>query len=279
MQSTKTLLNNGVVLHTFKISIPNVKPKTFYHISDSHLNCYDSLSKKSSVASAKKAAADWLDVRKYVAQEYNEMFNDISLSAEEYFANSIKTVQNADALILSGDICDFVSGANMRFLEKQLKKVKAKILSVCGNHESPQHIKDGYIFSSTKNPINVIEFDDLVLVGIDNSAKKVTPTQIAQFKKVLELNKSVILVMHTPIKTDDTAEIFAKVGDYYALNHKDHDQPTKEFIELLQQNDTQIELVLAGHLHFQTVGHITRNLCQLTASQNITGNLFKYEII
>ena len=84
--------------------------------------------------------------------------------------------------------------------------------------------------------------------------------------------------MHTPIKTEDTAEIFKEVGDYYALNHNNQTKETKEFIELLKQNDDKIILVLAGHLHFKTVGHITNKLCQITASQNLTGNIFRYEI-
>ena len=278
MQQTINTLSNGVVLHPVKIKVKGIAKKVFYHISDAHLTCVDELSSKEEIKWAKECEENWIKTRAYLAKEHNEAFNDMSLSAEEYFKSAISEVKNADALILSGDICDFISDANMRFLENELKTVAYPIVSVCGNHEDKNKIPDGYIFSITKEPISLLEFEDLCLVGIDNSLKKVTKEQTQKLKEILDLKKPIILVMHTPIKTEDTAEIFKEVGDYYALNHSEQDENTKEFIELIKANDDKIILVLAGHLHFKTVGHITNKLCQITASQVMTGNIFKYEI-
>ena len=278
MDYSMEILPNGIVVRNFKIKAKGTSKKVFYQISDAHLAVFDELSSEEDKNWAIKQTQAWLKTRAYVAKEHGEAFNDMSKSSKEYFENAIAEVKNADALILSGDICDYISDANMRFLETELKKVKVPIISVCGNHENAAKIKDGYIFSKTKESVSLLEFDDLCLVGIDNSLKRVTKSQAEAVKDILKINKPVILVMHTPIKTEDTAEIFKEVGDYYALNHNQQTKSTKEFIELLKQNDDKIILVLAGHLHFKTVGHITNKLCQITASQNLTGNIFRYEI-
>lgn len=278
MEYNVKLLENGIALHSFKISIAGVKPKLLYQISDAHLTHYNELSTKDEIDWAKHSTEHWLKARAYLAKEHNESFNDMSLSAEDYFKNALAFIENADALILSGDICDYVSQANICFIEEGLKKINAPIVAVCGNHERPEQIKDGYIFSKAKEPFSVLELDDILIVGIDNSLKKISKEQNQKLKEILKLNKPIILVMHTPIKTEDTAEIFDKVGDYYALNSSEQDENTSEFVELLKQNDDKVVLVLAGHLHFKTIGHITQKLCQITASQMLTGNIFRYEI-
>ena len=278
MEYSRKLLPNGIVLHNFKVYMPHIKRKVFYQISDAHLTCFNDTSSDNEKEWATKQTLEWLKAREYVAQNHNEVFNDMSQSAEDYFKNALACVKNADALILSGDICDYVSDANICFIEDGLKKINAPIVSVCGNHEKPEQIKDGYIFSKTKEPFSVLELDDILIVGIDNSLKQITKEQNQKLKEILKLNKPIILVMHTPIKTEDTAETFDKIGNYYALNNSAQDENTKEFVEFLKQNDDKVVLVLAGHLHFKTIGHITQKLCQITASQCLTGNLFKYEV-
>ena len=117
MDYSMEILPNGIVVHNFKIKAKGTSKKVFYQISDSHLTVYDELSSEEDKNWATKQTGAWLKTRAYLAKEHGEAFNDMSKSSKEYFENAIAEVKNADALILSGDICDYISDANMRLLE------------------------------------------------------------------------------------------------------------------------------------------------------------------
>ena len=49
-------------------------------------------------------------------------------------------------------------------------------------------------------------------------------------------------------------------------------------IELIKENSALVAAVLAGHLHFNNISHITEGVTQYVSSQGIAGNINEYTI-
>lgn len=273
------IVPEGILVHEFKIPIPGVKKKLLWHFSDVHLALHDALSSPEEAAKAAEATAGWVDGRLWFSQHYGEPDAPCQRkSAREHFDALLELAATGDAVILAGDICDYVSLANLRHLDSRLKDLDTPVLAVCGNHDKAEDIPDGYVYSGTKAPVQLLDLGDLLLVGLDDSCRKITREQNRQFLEILSLGKPVIVVLHIPIMTEGNRELLLDCGDYFRLNHPEADEDTLKFIEILRRNTSQIVAVLAGHLHFRNESEIAPGLTQYVSSQGILGNIHRYEI-
>ena len=113
----------GTLVHNFKIPIPGVRKKILWHFSDVHLALHDAFSTPEETQKAEEATASWLDGRLWFSQHYGEPDADCQRkSARAHFDTLLGLAKGADALILAGDICEYVSDANLRFLDRALTK-------------------------------------------------------------------------------------------------------------------------------------------------------------
>jgi 3',5'-cyclic AMP phosphodiesterase CpdA len=179
---------------------------------------------------------------------------------------------------MAGDLCEYISPANLRFLDEKLGSSSIPWLAVCGNHDPAETIPDGLLFSRTKQPVQVLDLEDLLIVGIDNAKRCITAQQNTRLRELLATGKPMILAMHVPVLTEGNRELLTDCGEYFQLNHAGADRETLEFANLLRENAGQIVAVLAGHLHFQNVSEIAPSLPQFISSQGILGNINRYEI-
>lgn len=270
---------NSVLIHDFKIPVPGVSRKVLWHFSDIHLALCDEWSTPEEAAKAAQTAASWDGTRLWFSQRYGEPDTDSQRKpAREHFDTLLGLAEGADAVILAGDICDYVCPANLRFLDSRLENLSTPFLAVCGNHDQAEDIPDGYVYSQIKAPVQVLDLGDLLLVGLDDSLRKITKEQNRQFLEILSQEKPVIVVLHIPIMTEGNRELLLECGDYFRLNHPEADDDTLEFIDLLRQNAPQIVALLAGHLHFRNESEIAPGLMQYVSSQGILGNVNRYEI-
>ena len=265
----------GVILHEYKIPVKGVAKKVLYHISDIHLAhsddpaairnplCYDT----------------WLKGWPYFAINHGEPYTEDQMKyPEEHLGCLLEAASDGDAIVFTGDICDKVSHANLRILDAALEKIEKPWLGVCGNHDCPADLPDGYLYSVIKSPVQALDLGDLILLGIDNSQRQVTSEQTAQVRQILALEKPVIVALHVPIMTEDNREVLLPCGDYFRLNHPEANAETHAFIDLLRQNAGQIVAVLAGHLHFLNESKIAPELPQYVCSHSVLGNINRYEI-
>ena len=162
--------------------------------------------------------------------------------------------------------------------EQQLSKAEKPWIAVCGNHDLATDIPDNCLYARVKEPVQVLDLGDLIIVGVDNSQRQVTKDQTARLLEVLALGKPVIVTLHVPIMTEDNREKLLPCGDYFRLNHPDATDETLAFIDTLRQNAGQIVAVLAGHLHFHMESTIAPGLPQFVNSQSVLGNINRYEI-
>jgi DNA repair exonuclease SbcCD nuclease subunit len=270
---------NGILIHSFRIPAKNVKKKIIYHFSDVHLTEHDSQSNEDEVRRALEGTAEWEELRVSFAKDNGEVCDASQLaSTREHFENLISSANDGDALVMAGDVCDFISGANLRTLDSELGKLRVPFVSVCGNHERAEDIPEGHLYSAMKEPVQVTDLGDMMIFGIDNSRRKITSEQNEQLKKVLSEEKPMLIAMHVPVRTEGNAAQFEKCGEYFQLNHSGASPEVYEFIDIIKENADKIIAVLAGHLHFASNSEIAPGVVQYVSTQGALGNVNRYEI-
>ena len=273
------MIPDSIVLHNFKIEREDIKRKVIYHFSDVHLTEYDELSSESEINKAKELTSAWEKVRRDFALYSGEKCEEAQLiSAKSHLQSLINASCDGDALVMTGDVIDFIGSANLRAVDSILTDFQKPFISVCGNHEDSNLIPDGIIFSVTKRETQEIDLGDLIIIGIDNSKRKITKAQNDFLLNTLSKGKPIIVAMHIPIMTNGNEALLKKGDEYFYLNNSHADEETLRFIDILKENSSQIVALLSGHLHFGNESEIISDLTQYVASQGILGNLNRYEI-
>lgn len=269
----------GLLIHNYIINIPGVKKKTIYHFGDTHLTEYNDKMREDDRAYATRRTAEWERARMYYVSEYNEECNNEQLkSARTHFLNLLKLSKTGDCFIMTGDICEYINPANLELLENELKTVKTPFLGVVGNHENPAGIPNEHILAPLKRPINSLELEDILLIGIDNSKREITHEQNQELISLLSSKKPIILVMHTPIITAENAKSIKNVEDYFKLNHSGATKETERFIDIINKSGSKIAAIFAGHLHFKNNSVLPCGATQYVVGQGLLGNINCYEI-
>lgn len=270
---------SGIVLHQFNIPAPGVPKTVIYHFSDIHLTQQDALSDAAEREKATRGTIDWAEGRKYFAQAHGEPMEPAQqLDAATHLAQLLDRSRDGDAVVLAGDIFDYVSPANLRTMDSALASFPRPALWVCGNHEDVSRIPEGTPTSAIRQPVQILELPHLILFGVDNSQRKITPAQTAQLQALLKGDKPLVIIMHIPIMAPGNQALLEPCGEYFRLNHSDADEETLGFIRLIQSHPGKILAVLAGHLHFSCNSEIAPGIMQYVSSQGILGNLNRYEI-
>lgn len=270
---------SNVILKEFVIPFKGISKKTIYHFSDSHLTEYDDLSDANEVAHAKKMTESWEGVRKGFCEAYSCPYGELEKqSAVAHLTNLLERASDGDALVIAGDTMDYINGANLRLTEKLFGEFNKPFVQVCGNHEPLSDIPDGYIVSRMKNEIQTVDLGDMAIVGLDNSQRRISVTQIDAIKSFINDGKPILLVMHVPIMNDENRELLLKSGVYFQLNYDGCPKENLDFIELIKQNGKSFVAILAGHLHYSNISKISEDVTQYVTSQGVTGNIHKYVI-
>ena len=273
------LLMNELIIKEYKIKTENISPKTIYHFSDCHLTLWDEFSDEAEIEKAKKQTEEWQNIRKYFADAHKEPYDKAQQNdAKTHFQNLLKASENGNALIIAGDTFNYLNKANIRAFENCISKFNTPYMILCGNHDTPKDMPDDGVLSTAKSPFQIIRFNDMTIIGFDNSERIITKEQIDGLESVLKEEKPIIISMHIPIKTKDNCEKLEKCGEYFYINYDGCPKENIEFVEIIKSNAKNIICVLAGHLHFSDNSEITDGLMQYVSSQGITGNLNKYII-
>ena len=241
------------------------------HISDIHMMCSfesDSIEEKEE---AKKAEDLWYKQRTWFADKAEEYYSDEQMiPSKDCLINLIDYINKEmpDAAILSGDIIDYYSKSNYTLLVEQLKRIKTPYVFSIGNHETPaSRYKD---ITNSDIGFSVLNFGEFKIVSIDNSTKRVTKETLDKLKEELLESKIVIIAMHIPISTKYNKEEMKKYDPYFLIYEDETDDTTKEFIDILINND-KIKAVLCGHVHGHSETYFAPNKLQCCASSGLIG--------
>ena len=234
------------------------RPFSVLHISDTHLT----LAGEGEPESIRRHSASRTDT-----------FGGRQLEALE---TSVEWARhNADYLVHTGDLVDFVSEANLAAVRRCLGGAAAA-LGCMGNHEfSPSGGIKGaaerrkafrdrlagafpYDPSFSSRVVNGVNF-----VAMDDVFGDVRPELATRFEAEVKRGLPVVLLVHVPFRTPLVAAGQDKYWSWdrkfrnepvpfrrgFGLCEKSSDPDTAEFVKYLK-SETRLKGILAGHFHF-----------------------------
>lgn len=204
----------------------------------------------------------------YCKQRLHQFTTDSGYVASELFPAWIDyaNTQNIDGLLLGGDIIDCPTAANMEYLHTSLHSLKIPYLYTPGNHdwtfpwEYMTETGSSYLASlspymGNNTTIHTLEYNDFIIVAIDNSNNQIHPDALEEYKGILDKGKPVIVMLHVPLYTP---QLLTKASQVWksgvVLGGGIHggiypNQVSTEFLSLTTSDDSPVVAVLAGHVH------------------------------
>lgn len=186
--------------------------------------------------------------------------------------------QNSDAVIMSGDIIDFPSQANLDLVEQRVKQLNCPYLYTMGNHDwhfwhqanseetrNLNYAKFKNLCSGTPAYAS-LEIQGLKVVTLDNSKYQLSPDQVEFFMSEMAEGKPTLLFIHIPIYIkslspaviqDWKAPIMMAAKGWQESMMKswkvsETEPSTKAFYDFVTESSEAQNLhgIFSGHLHF-----------------------------
>ena len=224
------------------------KPFSVLHISDTHLTF---------------ANPDEDEQAQHYRRIRTELFGGRQFEA---LKDSIRWAKiNADYLIHTGDLMDWVSEGNLIAVREAFGPDAGSIFGSIGNHEyfwplkskKPSHA-ECFKKCTPAYPYD-LHFDSKVVngvnfVSIDDAHGDVTQDQVESFAKEVKKGLPIVLLMHVPLPTPRIVEAARK---YWKWNSRFRNEPPKpisfgrrgqDFIAYLK-TEPLLRGILAGHEH------------------------------
>ncbi len=179
----------------------------------------------------------------------------------------------ADLVLLTGDIMDFPSEANIALLGDFIKSAPVPVLYITGNHDwsyaddyhTPHaeevHLPRIHAFSGEgmKGGRVLYETEDIVFLCIDNGLERIPSFAATDYPRAIlhahNQGKPVILVMHIPFNVDTMAEDCTRVWRQNICIGQgakgEDDAPTMAVFKAATEGTLLApDAVITGHLHF-----------------------------
>lgn len=197
--------------------------------------------------------------------------------------------QQVDGLLLGGDIIDFPSRANLAFLEENLETLEMPYLYVPGNHDwtypweymtdkgRQEYLTALAPWMHGTPAAQLLENEELVLLGVDNSSNQIDPAALDTVKSAIERGKPVIVLQHIPFATDRLVEEAARLWQNPVLLGKGvlggiyPNEVSQEYMNLVLADAGPVKAVLAGHIHMGARDSLTEGILQYTADAGYLG--------
>lgn len=249
----------------------NGTPIEIFQISDVHFNSYYD----DEDDTVKRSFKEWGGIKAN---------NQDTIDA---FKRCVNYAANSDCIMVTGDIMNFYSRANMDTMEKYVFNAKlninanlrAKIIALSGNHDAtfPGAWSNQTKFESNRKNIenlyskygqNLDYYSEVIdnrvmVVQIDNASRydvspdRFTASQVAALKNDIATAKSngyvMLLFCHVPLPTYNSSD------GYYTLYDKDayaSGTTSKEMYDLITNNADVIKGYFAGHNHADAYSEI-----------------------
>ncbi len=241
------------------------------HITDLHLHHLDEKSEK-----------------KYPYEASRGSVFPNSSDAEKELNVYIKQ-NRPDLLLLTGDIIDFPTKANLNALDHMIKTADCRYLYVPGNHDwtffqgyksddqAKKYLPLFRRWTNGSTDFQAFEFKGVMWIGIDNSRyDSVTEEQVCNLENILAVcsKKKIpaVVCLHVPImskalepEAKSVWSIPTMMGDSRA------DTTTRRFCEIVSR---EAAAVIAGHIHFWHNAMLDNSNCrQYVTALAAEGNL------
>ncbi len=242
----------------------------FLYISDTHIISLD--------------GTESSEVKKLGESRIPYFVNFAGMNSEEQFPYWIEYANehSVDGVLLGGDIVDYPSKANVNFFKENLNRLEVPYVYAFGNHdwqypwdssENYRRMFEGVIPNS--GVASYQEFEDLVILSVDDSAFKVSADALPIIEQALTIGKPVILVMHVPLQTDSLLKKSMSIWGKAEMIGPDGYQPdenTRTFLEKIMKEDSPVQAIITGHVHTEDVSKINDRITQYVSNMAATGN-------
>ena len=233
------------------------------------------------------------EIKDYSAERYSHFTGESGIIASDQFIAWIDYAneKQLDGVLMGGDIIDSPSSSNIEYLDSCLKKLEIPYIYTMGNHDwtypweyMTEKGTDEYLprlapYMEENTAIHTKEFQEFIVVAIDNSSNQINPAALEEYKKILALNKPVILLMHVPLYTET---LLAKASEIWpgsvVLGGGIHggfypNEVSTEFIQLTTAKDSPVAAIIAGHVHFADESDVIgeKNIPQITGDAGYKG--------
>ena len=272
-----------VLIHpsTATVVIPGLtKEYTFLQVTDTHVSAF----------SAADIAA-WTPTRLNYNTSRRNSFMSNGLFAEERFPLlfDYATEIGADGMFLTGDLIDFPSEKNIALLYNNVNRFSGQSIFCLGNHD--WNYSDDYMTgnSATVNRplfndltggdpyISYVEYDEFLVVAIDNSSDAVTQETVDKFLALYEKNKPIILLLHVPFHVDTLeSDVKSVWGRNITMGPGAMGSDWSSVIQLYNAvcvaEDTPVVAVFSGHIHMNHEDVFPNGVPQYITSTGYTGD-------
>lgn len=201
----------------------------------------------------------------------------------------------ADLLLLTGDILDFPSQKNLQLLRENIAAIQTRSFFILGNHDWCYGDSDYFSQYAIENQIplfkdisvgepandpyfHYVEYEDLLVVAVDNSMDAVTEETLNKFLALYEKNKPIILMLHVPLHVDTLVEDSTKVwGRDLAMGGDTgvgawRSEVQRFYQAVAEDEDSPVVAVFAGHVHFNHEDILPNGVPQYITSTAYTGD-------
>ena len=258
-----------------KIEVGALAPFKIIHLSDTHMTYADMRDGERKVELANKRS-----------QYYR--------GAEDVLALASSTSRELGAPIFhTGDLCDFVSLANLERAKKFVDENDVTLAA--GNHEFSLYvgeaIEDAAYRNQSLDKVQAVYKNDIrafskkisgvKFIFLDDGYYEIDEGQLEFLKAELAAGLPTVILMHTPMYEPELYDIERKHHDSgYLLGVPDElvynygsdraklqraDATTWEAINLIK-NTPSVKAIIAGHLHLNYEKMLTDSILQLTTS-------------
>lgn len=238
-------------------SVPGYK---IFFIADSHISMCDDRD------------AELMEI----AANRSNSFTVEGAPPQDTFDRLIKEASDSDAdlVIFGGDIIDSAMYASVEHVEQKLKELNKPYIYFMGNHDfqygneyfTPMAYEEylprlGEVHGGKSYQIK--EEEELIIFAADDNNNQISSEALEAFKETIKKGKPIVLALHVPLEPQGEDDSFleecktvwgpsadGKSKVTMGINGVYPNEITKEFINLVYDKESKVQLVLAGHVHF-----------------------------
>ena len=193
-----------------------------------------------------------------------------------------------DAVLLTGDILDFPSGPNRRFLQQALERLPLPWFYVPGNHDwsyfDDYHTPHAQVacrplfgaLCGGNTFVHKMRIGELTLVGVDNSMERYEDGVPETLAEALTGEQHVLLLQHIPLYADTLHEPTMAHWGGQDLTIGGKGRCRNDNWQTVRQRitapDSPVRAVIAGHLHFGHTDRLDGRVPQYVAPYSADGS-------
>lgn len=219
------------------------------------------------------------------------------IHSEELWPEVIKFLNynDFDAVVFAGDILDYCSNSNIKVLKTGLDELKYsddRVMYLRSDHDyggwyGGAGFTDSNGFNLQRFVLDsddtekVIEFDGFMIVGINQSYRNLSEQSRAVIDENLDKGKPVLIATHVPFYSevdDSLEELSMEVRNriyYWSEDGGSYvpDAETQALIDRMYAEDSNVEQILAAHMHSSWDGYVTDRLKEHIFAPSFQGNI------